>query len=1680
MAGRIGKASLALILMFSMLLGSLSSVSAAADPDERINVALNKTVTSSSSYEQANEGWQRKNLVDGSKTGPNAPGLIANGWTTIPDNKQPAAGSPAWVIVDLGQEYQTEQIVLWPRSDNGVANIGAGFPVDFKVMVSVDGTQWQTVGSYQSYPKPVDGKSLVVDFTRTHARYVKVEATKLQGDDRGAIVMQLRELEVFMADSGLTDEEVVQTDYAALDLGQDQELLAVSVKLPTLGLNGSSITWSSSNPAVLNETGRVKRPAAGQEPVPVELKATIQKGSAIKEKEFQFTVKPHKERVETGEDEFQIGIFWPPTEEYMNDQQYQWIKEANVDVLQNVLGSGLDTEELNMKMLDLAERYGLKVNVADPRIRGTKAQIKEVVDTYKDYWATTGYYIRDEPGVGELDPQAEIYREVLKHDSIKNPYVNLLPNVYGENYERDYVRGWVKSVGKENLKYLSYDNYPFMADGSFTNNYYDTADIFRRVGLENNIKTASYLQSLGFGSAPGRLSHRTPSEADLRYSAYSYLAYGFKYVTWFTYWTPTGRGEHFEDAIIDPKGNKTVRYEPFKQINGEMKQLGKTLIKLDAMEVYHTGPVMPTAATKRLPNNFYLQPVNEKDEMIVSYMKHKETDQTYVMIVNKSLKDAHTFALKTEEALKDIREVSKETGLETAANFDRDSGILTANYAPGEGRLFLLEGDVIDYYGPQEPNVWSDTEPTPKYPLSNMALGSQVEASTDILNYGWNKKYLVDGKTIGELGDFGVKGWTSNPLKAQPASPEWVIIDLGKEIPVTQINLWPRNDKGTNVGLGFPSDYKVMLSSDKQQWETIVHETDAPQPTDGKVVTHTFDPVTARYIKVEASKLRPDPNKDFVFQLAEIEVFQAHSGTLLHVKLPKSDLLVGDTVKLDTKQWQNDGTLHSVANAAYTSDNTATATVDDQGNVQAQGIGTAHIQVVVEDEEAGTKDQTEITVNVRALDAPWQVAHLGSASSTIIPQSGQLELRVNGAGLGTTSHPADELLFIHQAVSGNKQELTVRLDNYSVPGATGALNGRSGLMYRQGLVDAAESVYLSVDPTGRLELRHQAADGSTINLIQGLYRRLPVELKLVHDGSQFTGYFKQNDTWFPITGSETQSSLTVEEQQEWQVGIATYSGIANANNRALFSGLSLVVDNSSAENQAAVEKDAAAIELGSINGIVSDLALPVAGTEGTVITWSSSDQVYLDNSGKLLKRPAVGEADAVVTLTATVTKGDASVQRSFKVTIKAQTANSGELDQAAVEKDAAAIKLGDLGGIVSDLSLPVAGAEGTAITWSSSDKTHLDNSGKLLKRPAVGEADAVVTLTATVTKGDASVQRSFKVTIKAQTANSGELDQAAVEKDAAAIKLGELDGVVSDLLLPAAGAEGTTITWSSSDKTYLDNSGKLLQRPASGNADVIVTLTATVTKGDAKVQKTFKVTIKAWPYSPWYPPVDNPNPGTNPPKPGKDEEGEGTTGGQEGSGEESAGSGTVGSGIVLTDIEGNWANAAIQRAVELGIVTGYADGTFKPSNLVSRAELAAMLVRALKLDSKTDNGQLPELSFTDNASIGSWAQAYIAQAVHSGIIKGYTDQTFRPQQMVSRTELTVMIARSLNLDVSENSTDILPFKDAEQIPAWARPYVAAAYKQGIVHGRDGQWFAPQEQATRAEAVVLLIRMLDRQ
>ncbi|WP_339205713.1 S-layer homology domain-containing protein [Paenibacillus sp. FSL K6-3182] len=170
----------------------------------------------------------------------------------------------------------------------------------------------------------------------------------------------------------------------------------------------------------------------------------------------------------------------------------------------------------------------------------------------------------------------------------------------------------------------------------------------------------------------------------------------------------------------------------------------------------------------------------------------------------------------------------------------------------------------------------------------------------------------------------------------------------------------------------------------------------------------------------------------------------------------------------------------------------------------------------------------------------------------------------------------------------------------------------------------------------------------------------------------------------------------------------------------------------------------------------------------------------------------------------------------------------------------------------------------------------------------------------------------------------------------------------------------------------------------------------------------------------------------------------------------------------FSDTTGHWAEAQIKQAVSKGIVTGYSDGTFKPNATVTRAEFAVMLMNALK---PADNDTT--LSFTD--PIAEWAQKAIAQASEAKIVNGYEDGSFRPAASISRSELAVMMARAAKADTT--AATVTNFADDSQIPAWAKGSVAAVKELGIISGRSGNLFVPNDTATRAEAVTIIINLL---
>ncbi len=168
------------------------------------------------------------------------------------------------------------------------------------------------------------------------------------------------------------------------------------------------------------------------------------------------------------------------------------------------------------------------------------------------------------------------------------------------------------------------------------------------------------------------------------------------------------------------------------------------------------------------------------------------------------------------------------------------------------------------------------------------------------------------------------------------------------------------------------------------------------------------------------------------------------------------------------------------------------------------------------------------------------------------------------------------------------------------------------------------------------------------------------------------------------------------------------------------------------------------------------------------------------------------------------------------------------------------------------------------------------------------------------------------------------------------------------------------------------------------------------------------------------------------------------------------------------DIKGHWAQKNITDLVNRSMISGYGDYTFKPNRSITRSEAIALIAQAFNLKGTTNT------SFKDLAS-KHWAYGYIRTAVAADIVEGYEDNTFRPDQAISRAEMTVMIAKALKLKGTEGAT---PFADINP-NYWAAPFIIEMKTKGYISGYRNGTFKPNDNATRAEFVTVLKGALDR-
>ncbi|MDR3295573.1 MAG: S-layer homology domain-containing protein [Clostridiales Family XIII bacterium] len=170
----------------------------------------------------------------------------------------------------------------------------------------------------------------------------------------------------------------------------------------------------------------------------------------------------------------------------------------------------------------------------------------------------------------------------------------------------------------------------------------------------------------------------------------------------------------------------------------------------------------------------------------------------------------------------------------------------------------------------------------------------------------------------------------------------------------------------------------------------------------------------------------------------------------------------------------------------------------------------------------------------------------------------------------------------------------------------------------------------------------------------------------------------------------------------------------------------------------------------------------------------------------------------------------------------------------------------------------------------------------------------------------------------------------------------------------------------------------------------------------------------------------------------------------------------------LTDVKGHWAEPDIATLVALGAVNGNPDGSFAPNSQVTRTQFVSMLTKAMIVKRLCSLDGSVRISDAQS----HWGQPYLSTAIRQGILVPGEKGEVNPDRLITRQEMTSMLARALELTGDGSQ---LSYTDRAEIASWARDAVAALTENGGVTGFPDGSFHPLDVATKAQAAVAILR-----
>ena len=315
---------------------------------------------------------------------------------------------------------------------------------------------------------------------------------------------------------------------------------------------------------------------------------------------------------------------------------------------------------------------------------GIERRVKQIIRAAGKSPAIKGYFVYDEPGVGDFPALGKVVAAIKKYAPGKLAYINLFPDYatlgapdrsqLGTSNYTEYLERFVAEV---NPQVISYDNYMVQYSDDLKNaghaaSYYHNLLEVRRVAQKHQLPC---LQIVSINQI--RPPEPIPSPANLQFQAYTTLAAGYRGVTWYNYYGPG-----YKYTAIDPAGRKTLTWIYLRDVNSQIAALAPVMSRLTSTGVFVSAPG-PVDSLPLLPGKL-VETVTCPTPVMVGEFKHSNGG-SYVMVVNLSLERSALFTIKTRQPCDAIRIVSAVDG--SLSDFDQKGGLWLV---AGQGALLAL------------------------------------------------------------------------------------------------------------------------------------------------------------------------------------------------------------------------------------------------------------------------------------------------------------------------------------------------------------------------------------------------------------------------------------------------------------------------------------------------------------------------------------------------------------------------------------------------------------------------------------------------------------------------------------------------------------------------------------------------------------------------------------------------------------------------------------------------------------------------------------------------------------------------------------------------------------------------------------------------------------------------------